>query len=140
MVPASVVKIKNALYSTVSNFLRKIFIEQKLNNFTGYALLSFFAVALGYLFAVQTTLGIAIAGLICSTAVAMACMFDTQLGLYINVIYSFFAFAFSRYFFNDEFPTGVSSDILVLATLRLVCHPLLRGGGRRVGVVKPLGC
>jgi len=117
MVPASLVKIKNILYSVVSTYLHKIFIEQKLNNFIGYASLSFFGVALGYLFAVQTTLGIAIAGLVCSTAVVMACILDTQMGLYINVIYCFFAFAFSRFFFNDEFPTGVASDILVLATL-----------------------
>ena len=54
MVPASVVKLKNAFYSALSAFLHKIFIEQKLNNFAGYALLSFFAVALGYLFARET--------------------------------------------------------------------------------------
>jgi len=117
MVPASVVKIKNAFSAAASSFLHKIFIEQKLNNFAGYALLSVFAIVLGYLFAVQTILGIAVAGLICSTAVVMACILDTQMGLYINVIYCFFAFAFSRYFFNDEFPTGVASDILVVATL-----------------------
>ena len=80
-------------------------------------LLFFFAVILGYLFAVKTTTGIGIAGLMCSTAVVLACILDTQTGLYINLIYSFFAFAFSRFFFNDAFPTGVASDILIVATL-----------------------
>jgi hypothetical protein len=114
---ASVLKITNALQTAISNFLHKIFIEQKLNNFIGYILLFLFAVVLGYLFAVQTTIGIGIAGLVCSVAIVLACILDTQTGIYINVIYSFFAFAFSRYFFNDQFPTGVPSDILVVATL-----------------------
>ena len=114
---ASVLKIKNALQTAIASFLHKIFIEQKLNNFIGYILLFLFAVVLGYLFAVQTTMGIGITGLICSAAVILACILDTETGLYINVIYSFFAFAFSRYFFNDEFPTGVASDILIVATL-----------------------
>lgn len=117
MVLASVVKIKNAFHSALSAFLHRIFIEQKLNNFVGYILAFFFAVVLGYVFATHTTLGIAIAGLICSSAVALACILDTQTGLYINVIYCFFAFGFSRFLFNDEFPTGVASDILVMATL-----------------------
>ncbi|HEY2728261.1 MAG TPA: hypothetical protein VGI61_13885, partial [Parafilimonas sp.] len=115
--PSSVLKIKDAFKSSISSFLYKTFIDQKLNNVVGYILLFFFAVALGYLFAVKTTTGIGVAGLICSTAVILACILDTQTGLYINLIYSFFAFAFSRLFFNDTFPTGVASDVLIVATL-----------------------
>ena len=115
--PSSILKIKDDLKLSVSRFLYKTFIDQKLNNIIGYILLFLFAVILGYLFAVKFTAGVGIAGLICSTAVVLACILDTQTGLYINVIYSFFAFAFSRLFFNDTFPTGVGSDILIVATL-----------------------
>ena len=110
-------KIKDTIVLSVGRFLYKTFIEQKLNNFFGYVLLFLFAVALGYLFAVRTNAGIGITGLVCCTAVVLACILDTLTGLYINVIYSFFAFAFSRFFFNDEFPVGVASDILIIATL-----------------------
>ncbi|MGN6213164.1 O-antigen ligase family protein [Parafilimonas sp.] len=110
-------RFKDSLSLKIGRFLHKIFIEQKLNNIIGYILIAFFAIALGYLFAAQTTLGIGIAGLICGVAVVLACMLDTLTGLFINLIYSYFAFAFSRFFFNDEFPTGVASDILMLATL-----------------------
>ncbi|HEY1871348.1 MAG TPA: hypothetical protein VGG71_09830, partial [Chitinophagaceae bacterium] len=114
---SSVLRKKDTFFSKAGMFLHKTFIDQKLNNFIGYVLVFFIAIVLGYLFATRITIGIGLTGLICSAAVVLACILDTQTGLYINVIYSFFAFAFSRYFFHDEFPTGVASDILIIATL-----------------------
>jgi hypothetical protein len=114
---SSVLRKKDTFFSKAGMFLHKIFIDQKLNNFIGYVIVFFIAIVLGYLFATRTTMGIGLTGLICSAAVVLACILDTQTGLYINVIYSFFVFAFSRYFFHDEFPTGVASDVLIVATL-----------------------
>jgi putative inorganic carbon (HCO3(-)) transporter len=108
---------KDSFFLLAGKFLHRTFIEQKLNNIFGYILLLFFASSLGYLFAEQTTSGITITGLILGVAVVLTCMLDTLTGLCINLIYSFFAFAFSRLFFNDELPTGVGSDILIVATL-----------------------
>lgn len=113
----SIYRIKDSIQLSIVKFLHKTFIEQKMNNVVGYILLSLFAIVMGYLFARQFTLGVGVAGLICGAAVVIACILDTETGLYINVIFSFFAFAFSRLFFHDEFPTGVASDILILATL-----------------------
>ncbi|MBS1745376.1 MAG: O-antigen ligase family protein [Bacteroidetes bacterium] len=110
-------RIKDAFVLATGKFLHKIFIEQKLNNVVGYIFISFFAIALGYLFAKQTILGLGVTGLICGIAIILACMMDTLTGLFINVVYSFFVYAFSRYFFNDTFPVGVVSDILIVATL-----------------------
>lgn len=110
-------KIKDAFVLATGKFLHRVFIEQKLNNVAGYIFLSFFSIVLGYLFAKQTVLGLGLTGLICGIAIIVACMMDTLTGLFINVIYSFFAYAFSRYFFNDTFPVGVASDILIVATL-----------------------
>ncbi len=110
-------QIKKSLQSALYRFFYKIFIDQKLNNFIGYILLSFLAVGLGYLFAIKTTAGIGVAAFICSAAILIVCITHTQWGLYITVIYSFFAYGFSRFFFNDEFLTGVPYDVLILVTL-----------------------
>ncbi|MFT4155802.1 O-antigen ligase family protein [Parafilimonas sp.] len=117
MALSGIEKLKHSLLQKTGSFLQKTFIEQKLNNISGYILIALFAVALGYLFAAQTILGIGITGLICGIAIVLACMLDTLTGLFINIIYCFFAFAFSRFFFNDTFPTGVGADALVVATL-----------------------
>ncbi|MBV9962909.1 MAG: O-antigen ligase family protein [Parafilimonas sp.] len=114
---SGILKIKDSMVAKLNSFLHRIFIEEKLNNFIGYILLICFALGLGYLFATKLTAGIGIAGMICGTAVVLACILNTETGLYINVIYSFFAFAFSRFFFNDTFPVGVASDVLIVATL-----------------------
>ena len=117
MALSRVIRAKDLFQSAVTRFLHKIFIEQKLNNVIGYIVLALFAVVLGYLFAKQITLGLGLVGLICGGAVIITCFLNTEVGLYINVIYSFFAFAVSRFFFHDAFPTGVASDVLILATL-----------------------
>ncbi|HXS38527.1 MAG TPA: O-antigen ligase family protein [Flavipsychrobacter sp.] len=100
-----------------SNAWKQVFIEQKLNNWLGYLLFFFIAIGMGYLMANQLTLGLGLTGLICSMAVIMICMISAEAGLYINVLYSFFAFHFSRLLFHDNFPVGVASDVLIVATL-----------------------
>jgi len=110
-------RIKATLLSKLQNFWSTFFIDQKLDNWLGYILFSLAAIAFGYLFASQTLMGISLAGLLISTAIVIVCLLSTEAGLYINLFYSFFAFAFSRFLFHDEFPVGVASDILIIATL-----------------------
>jgi hypothetical protein len=107
---------RSQVISGIEKFWYNSFIDQKLNNWVGYILFFASAVVFGYLFAHQTEIGIGLTGAIIATAVVIVCFVNTEVGLYIVVIYSFFAYAFSRFFY-PEFPTGVASDILIIATL-----------------------
>jgi putative inorganic carbon (hco3(-)) transporter len=106
-------KIKNS--RSVSAFLEKVFLEQKLNNWFGWLFIALIAIGFGYLVATKTFLGLGLFGVILGFFLIIGCLVSTELGLYINVLYSYFAFHFSRYFFHDEFPVGVVTDILILA-------------------------
>jgi len=106
-------KLKNT--RSVSAFLEKVFLEQKLNNWFGWLLILVIALGFGYLIATKTVMGLGLFGLIIGFFLIIACLVSTELGLYINVLYSFFAFHFSRYLFHDEFPVGVVTDVLILA-------------------------
>ncbi|MHA4843896.1 O-antigen ligase family protein [Flavitalea antarctica] len=99
------------------NVFHKIFVQQKLNHWLGYTILALLSVAIGYLIAQKTLIGLGIVGSVCGLAIILICMLNTTAGLYINLIYAFFAFHISRLFFNDLLPVGVISDILILATL-----------------------
>jgi len=107
---------RNQVISGIEKFWNTSFIDQKLNNWVGYILFFISAVVFGYLFANQTEAGIGLIAAIISAAVLIVCLVNTEAGLYITIIYSFFAFAFARFFYPD-FPTGVVSDILIIATL-----------------------
>jgi hypothetical protein len=107
---------RSQVISGIEKFWNTSFIDQKLNNWIGYTLFFVSAVIFGYLFAHQTLIGIGLISSIISAAVVIVCLVNTEVGLYINVVYSFFAFGFSRFLF-PEFPTGVASDVLIIATL-----------------------
>ncbi|HYJ64802.1 MAG TPA: hypothetical protein VEV62_13735, partial [Parafilimonas sp.] len=107
---------RNQVISGIEKFWNTSFIDQKLNNWVGYILFFISAVVFGYLFANQTEAGIGLIAAIISAAILIFCLVNTEVGLYITIIYSFFAFAFARFFYPD-FPTGVVSDILIIATL-----------------------
>ncbi|MGI8952118.1 MAG: O-antigen ligase family protein [Chitinophagaceae bacterium] len=109
--------MKNKLSIKIEDFWSKTFLDQKLNNWLGYVLIFSIAAVLGYLLAQNTVVGFGITGIVISAAVIITCLLSTEAGLYINVVYSFFAFHFSRFFFHDTFPVGVASDVLVVATL-----------------------
>ncbi len=108
--------MKKSFSLRIEEFWTRLFIEEKLNNWIGYFIAFVAAAALGYLLAKQTLIGFGLTGIMLGFAVVVVCMLNTQAGLFINVIYSFFAFHFSRLFFDDSFPVGVASDILVLST------------------------
>jgi putative inorganic carbon (HCO3(-)) transporter len=99
------------------NIFYKIFVQQRLDNWIGYTFLILLAVVIGYLIAQKTLIGLGLVGSVCGLAIILVCMLNTTAGLYISLIYAFFAFHISRLFFNDLLPVGVVSDILILATL-----------------------
>jgi hypothetical protein len=107
-------KLKNS--NTVSEFFGRIFLQQKLNNWFGWLLIAGIAIAFGYFISIQTVFGLSLFGAIVGIFVIIGCLISTELGLYINLTYSFFAFMFSRYLFHDEFPVGMVTDLLILAT------------------------
>lgn len=55
-------------------------------------------------------------GLAIGFFVVIICLLNAEAGLYINIIYSFFAFHINRFLFNDSMQVGVGSDILIVAT------------------------
>lgn len=107
---------KNAIADWISRFSKRTFLEQKLDNPVGYLLVSLIAVFFGYLIAKQTFLGLGLVGLLVGSFTVFLCLAYPEAGLYLNIAYSFFSFHLSRFLFNDSFPVGVVSDVLVLAT------------------------
>ena len=100
------------------------FVSNKLNNPAGYFLVIIIAGLYGYLLATQTSLGLTVLALVICVFVGMICFMDQEVALYINVFYSFFAYHLSRFFFNDEFPVGIVTDLLISVTLlSLVTRP-----------------
>src|ERR1700735_2463853 len=74
------------------------------------------AVVLGVVLAKNLMLGIGVFGGLVGLAVVFVCILNSEAGLYINIVYSFFSFSASRLFFQDNFPVGVVSNVLIIAT------------------------
>src|SRR5687768_6159278 len=87
----------------VPSLLSRIFLKEKLLNWPGYVIFFTLASAMGYLMAKNMVLGLGVSGFVVALAVIIVCFVSTETGLYINLIYSFFAFHLSRFFFNDSF-------------------------------------
>jgi putative inorganic carbon (hco3(-)) transporter len=102
--------------SAFSRALNRIFIKEKLNNWVGWLLMALIAGVFAYLLVERPLVGYSLFGLVFGLAVVIACMVNTELGLYINICYSFFICQFSRYLFHDEFPIGVFTDVLLAVT------------------------
>jgi len=95
---------------------QKIFIQEKLNNAWGFLLLAGLALVFGYLFAHQAALGFGVLGLAIGVFTMIICLMNTEVGLYITIGYSFFAFGLNRFLFNDSLQVGIGSDILLIVT------------------------
>lgn len=116
MVEQNLFRRQQKQVSPLGNFFEKNFINQKLDNKVGYGVAAGLAVLFGVLIAKYTVIGLSLlAGLIGLGAVVI-CLLNTEVGLYINIFYSFFAFVISRYVTRDEFPVGVVTDILIFTT------------------------
>ncbi|RFM30188.1 O-antigen ligase family protein [Deminuibacter soli] len=101
--------------SRVQPFIDKAIVDEKLRNVTGVIIFTGLAVFLGYLMSHALVLGLTFTGLLVGLFVSVACISSAELGLYINMVYAFFGFHISRWFFHDELPVGVLSDILVVS-------------------------
>src|SRR5215213_10371669 len=99
----------------ILKILEEIFLIQKLNNPFGYIFLSGIACVFGYLIATHIIIGLTIFGLLLGLAVLIVCISNTEAGLYINLIYSFFAFYINRLVFSGNLSVGIISDALILA-------------------------
>jgi putative inorganic carbon (hco3(-)) transporter len=74
------------------------------------------AILLGLLLAKSMLIGIGLFGGIMGLLIVLLCVMNAEAGVYINLVYSLFSFYISRLFFNDQFPIGVVSNILIVAT------------------------
>lgn len=107
---------RNRAAGKISRFSQEVFVEEKLYNFPGFVMVAFLSITFGYMIANQEKLGLGVFGLIIGFFTIITCLLSTEAGLYINILYSFFAFHFSRLLFGGDFQVGVISDILVSAT------------------------
>jgi putative inorganic carbon (hco3(-)) transporter len=94
----------------------RVFVQDKLYNWLGFLFVVSLAAFFGYLFAKQMAAGLSLLAFVVGFFVFLVCLVSSEVGLFISVVYSFSAFHFSRYFFNDEFPVGVILDFLLFAT------------------------
>ena len=94
--------------------LADVFIKYKLNHWLGVLLVLAISAMYGYLLARQTALGFGILALAIGLFVFLVCVISTEAGLYINIVYAFFAFHLSR--MAGEVPVGILTDILIFAT------------------------
>lgn len=86
-------------------------------------LLAVIASGLGYLLSKEMMLGVGVFAGAVGLAVVIVCLLNIELGLYINIAYSFFICHFSREFFDWNFPVGVVSNVLVIATFLGLFNP-----------------
>ena len=114
--PSIPIRRRNRPSTQLGDVLHRLFVTEKLNNWLGWLIMAGVATVFGYLIAEKTVMGLSLFGLVFGLSVFIACVINTEAGLYINIAYSFFASQFSRYLFHDEFPVGVVTDILILAT------------------------
>ncbi len=101
---------------TISYFFHRYFIVEKLNNWVGWVVAVFLAVVFGLLISANMVVGLGLFGVIFGIFILLACLVNTEAGLYINLLYAFFICQFDRYVFNNQFPIGVFVDVLLIAT------------------------
>ena len=124
-------KIKSS--NPTGSYFHNIFLNQKLNNWIGFFLLAVIALGVGFLTAKGLTFGIGLLGLVLGSFTLIACILSPELGIYINMVYIFFCYHFTRLFYFEEFPVGVVSDILVAVTflsLFVKGHDIRANAGR----------
>jgi len=109
-------KLRSRLKKSSLQFCERTFLQKMLDNWFGYLFIACVAVVFGYLLAKQTELGLILFGLIFGITVIIGCLSSAEFGLYLTVIYSFFAFFISRLLFKEQLPVGVIYDVLVLVT------------------------
>ena len=107
---------KQASPNSLLVFLNKIFLIEKLNNWIGITIVLLIAVAFGYLISENIFIGIAAFAAVIGISLLIGCLLSPELGLYINMLYTFSALGISRFLFNDQMQVGIIADILVVTT------------------------
>ena len=109
---------RNNLYHSALRYFEKAFLLEKLNNGVGYFIFPVIALLFGYLMTSKLIIGMGLLVAIAGAPILLLCLFNTEAGFYINVVYSIFGFHLSRLalYHNIPFPVGVFSDILTIAT------------------------
>ena len=100
----------------VHSFLQRVFLNEKLNNWVGYFLVACLAGTFGFLTSKDYGVGVALIGTVLGIFIVFICLLSTEFGLYIIVAYAFLAYHLSRFLFNDDFPVGVVTDVLIGVT------------------------
>ena len=98
--------------SRIGRAAEKVFLEKKLNNWVGALLFTVIGVGMGFLLASNMLVGFGVFGAVLGLAVVIICLLSTETGFYINLVYTFFVYHFSRLFFGDGLPVGVITDVL----------------------------
>lgn len=94
------------------DWLRRQFIEQKLNTPAGMVLLALLALCVSLVIATDGVLaGIILMGAIIGLPLFFASMFDLRFGLYLLIVVSFFLLAFKRVY--EDVELGLIRDFLV---------------------------
>lgn len=110
--------MRNKVVSTspLQAFFQKVFINEKLNNWVGFLLVIIIASVFGYLISTNLILGLSVLAIVIGIAVLVVCLLNTEVGLYIILLYAFSASILSRFLFNEQMPVGIVIDILVFIT------------------------
>lgn len=103
---------------SLGQFYESAFIGEKLNNWIGILLFSAIGILFGCLMAFRLEMGMLLIGSLCGTAIGLVCIFNTEAGFYINMVFSFFAFLISRFliYYHVDLPVGALSDLIILTT------------------------
>jgi putative inorganic carbon (hco3(-)) transporter len=98
------------------NFFKRVFLTEKLNNKTGFAIGVIIAIAFAYALSYNLIIGLSVFAAVIGLFLLTACMASPEFGLYLNAVFIFSASTLSRFLFNDQLPLGVGSDLIVLAS------------------------
>jgi len=98
-----------------TNFFKRVFLKEKLNNTTGYVIVTVLAIAFSYALAYNLIVGLTVFAAVIGIFVLTACLVSPEVGFYLNVFFVFSASTLSR-FFLDQVPLGIGSDLIVLTS------------------------
>ena len=97
-------------------FFHRIFLNEKLDNWVGFLVLTLISTAFAFLLANNLLLGLGVFAAVAGICVLVTCLLNPLAGLYLTMLYGFSASALSRFVLKDQLPVGVVTDILVFTT------------------------
>ncbi len=107
---------KSASFNALQSFVQRYFLAEKLNNWLGFLIALFVAIAFGYSLSDDFFKGMAFFAATLGFFVFLLCVLSPEAGLYVITIYTFSASGLSRFIFKDQFPVGTVSDVLIIFT------------------------